>query len=112
MASRSTSKMACSKISDFASATAERLSENKTAVAAVAAGATVAAGAALLYRRHQNAVPTEGIHKVLPSGAYDAVIVGAGPSGSVMGYYVAKGGGKVALLEKATFPRGEWVGGC
>lgn len=38
-----------------------------------------------------------------------AVIVGAGPSGSVCGYYLAKKGGKVALLDKETFPRDKCV---
>lgn len=84
--------------------------ENKTTIAAVAAGATVIAGATLLYKRSQ-APPKEGPYKTLPEGAYDAVIVGAGPSGSTTAYYVAKEGGKVALLEKATFPRGEWGSG-
>lgn len=99
------------KVSEFASTAADKLAENKTAVAAVAAGATVIAGAALLYKRQQAlAVPKEGPYKVgtLPADAYDAVIVGAGPSGSTTAYYVAKQGAKVALLEKATFPRGEW----
>eukprot|EP00983_Pelagomonas_calceolata_P113089 1159951-Pelagomonas_calceolata.AAC.8 len=34
-----------------------------------------------------------------------AAVVGAGPSGSVCGYFLAKGGGKVAVLDKETFPR-------
>lgn len=34
-----------------------------------------------------------------------AAVVGAGPSGAVCGYYLAKGGGKVAVLDKETFPR-------
>lgn len=87
----------------------EKLSENRTAVAAVAAGGVVIAGAALLYKRQQQAVPKEGPYPVgsLPADAYDAVIVGAGPSGSTAAFYIAKQGGKVALLDKATFPRGE-----
>ncbi len=38
-----------------------------------------------------------------------AVVVGAGPSGSVCSYFLAKGGAKVALLEKETFPRDKCV---
>jgi flavin-dependent dehydrogenase len=38
-----------------------------------------------------------------------AVIVGAGPSGSVCAYFLAKGGARVALLEKEKFPRDKWV---
>jgi NADPH-dependent 2,4-dienoyl-CoA reductase/sulfur reductase-like enzyme len=89
----------------------EKLSENRTAVAAVAAGGVVVAGAALLYKRQQQAVPKEGPYPVgsLPADAYDAVIVGAGPSGSTAAFYIAKQGGKVALLDKATFPRGEGI---
>lgn len=34
-----------------------------------------------------------------------AVIVGAGPSGAVCAYFLAKAGAKVALLEKEKFPR-------
>jgi flavin-dependent dehydrogenase len=33
------------------------------------------------------------------------LVVGAGPSGAVCSYFLAKGGAKVALLEKETFPR-------
>lgn len=85
--------------------------ENKTTVAAVGLGGIVVAGTALYLRRRQiNAVPKAGPYPVgtLPADAYDAVIVGAGPSGSVCGYYLAKDGAKVALLDKATFPRGAW----
>ena len=41
---------------------------------------------------------------------YDAVIVGAGPAGATAGYYLAKAGKHVALLEKATFPRDKRCG--
>lgn len=34
-----------------------------------------------------------------------AAVVGAGPSGSVCGYFLARGGAKVAVLDKETFPR-------
>jgi heterodisulfide reductase subunit A-like polyferredoxin len=99
------------KVSEAMNNLTEKLSEHKTAVAAVAAGGLVVAGAALLYKKQQQAVPKEGPYKVgtLPADAYDAVIVGAGPSGSTTAFYVAKQGAKVALLEKATFPRGEYA---
>lgn len=96
------------KISEAMSNISEKLAEHKTTVAAVAAGGLVVAGAALLYKKQQQAVPKEGPYPVgtLPADAYDAVIVGAGPSGSTMAFYIAKQGAKVALLDKATFPRG------
>lgn len=99
------------KVSDALNNLTEKLSEHKTAVAAVAAGGLVVAGAALLYKKQHQAVPKEGPYKVgsLPADAYDAVIVGAGPSGSTTAFYVAKQGAKVALLDKATFPRGEYA---
>eukprot|EP00879_Flechtneria_rotunda_P026411 GHRR01028160.1.p1 GENE.GHRR01028160.1~~GHRR01028160.1.p1 ORF type:complete len:388 (+),score=119.24 GHRR01028160.1:77-1240(+) len=88
------------------------LNENRTTVAAVATGGAALAGAALLYKRRAQAVLKEGPYPVgtLPADAYDAVIVGAGPSGSVAAHYFAKGGGKVALLDKATFPRDKYCG--
>lgn len=41
---------------------------------------------------------------------YDVVIVGAGPAGATAAYYLATGGKRVALLEKATFPRDKYCG--
>lgn len=76
-----------------------------------AAGAVAAVGAgALLYRRYQRTAPAKKgalTPDTLPAGAYDALIVGAGPSGSVCANFAVRGGAKVALLDKATFPRGE-----
>jgi geranylgeranyl reductase family protein len=46
----------------------------------------------------------------LPAGAYDAVIVGGGPSGSTMGFFASKGGAKVCVLDKAKFPRDKYCG--
>jgi heterodisulfide reductase subunit A-like polyferredoxin len=88
--------------------------EHKTAVAAVAGGLAVAGAAALIYKRQTAERVKQGplTPDTLPAGASDCIIVGAGPSGSTAAYYIAKGGGKVALLDKATFPRGEggWRG--
>ena len=41
---------------------------------------------------------------------YDVVIAGAGPAGATAGYFLAKGGKRVALLEKSTFPRDKRCG--
>ncbi|MEM7135815.1 MAG: NAD(P)/FAD-dependent oxidoreductase [Myxococcota bacterium] len=41
---------------------------------------------------------------------YDVVIVGAGPAGATTAYYLAKQGKRVALLDKARFPRDKRCG--
>jgi geranylgeranyl reductase family protein len=41
---------------------------------------------------------------------YDIIIVGAGPAGATAAYFLATGGKRVALLEKATFPRDKRCG--
>jgi len=41
---------------------------------------------------------------------YDLAIVGAGPSGSTLGWYLAKNGHNVLLLEKKKFPRDKYCG--
>jgi geranylgeranyl reductase family protein len=43
---------------------------------------------------------------------YDAAIVGAGPAGSTAAYILGRKGYRVALLDKATFPRKKLCGGC
>lgn len=42
---------------------------------------------------------------------WDVIIVGAGPAGSMAGYYLAKAGLKVLILEKTNFPRRKVCGG-
>jgi len=42
---------------------------------------------------------------------YDAVVAGAGPSGSTAAYYLAKEGYRVALVDRARFPRDKACGG-
>ncbi len=42
---------------------------------------------------------------------YDAIVIGAGPAGAVAAHDLAKGGFKVALLEKQTLPRHKTCGG-
>ncbi len=43
--------------------------------------------------------------------AYDAIVVGAGPAGSVAGRTLARGGARVLVLERARFPRNKPCGG-
>lgn len=40
-----------------------------------------------------------------PSQSYDAAIIGAGPAGAATATYMARAGLRVALLDRATFPR-------
>jgi geranylgeranyl reductase family protein len=42
---------------------------------------------------------------------YDALVVGAGPAGSHLGYLLARAGRRVALLERKRFPRDKVCGG-
>jgi geranylgeranyl reductase family protein len=49
-------------------------------------------------------------NKSFPKRA-DVVVVGAGPAGSMLAYYLAKAGLDVVLLDKARFPRGKTCGG-
>ncbi len=41
---------------------------------------------------------------------YDVIVVGAGPAGATAAYYLAVAGKRVALLEKASFPRDKYCG--
>src|SRR3989337_3178239 len=47
----------------------------------------------------------------MSSNKLDAIIVGAGPSGSMIGYYLAKAGVRVAIFDKMKFPREKACGG-
>ena len=46
-----------------------------------------------------------------PVERFDVVVVGAGPAGSTAAYRLARAGARVALLERATFPRDKPCGG-
>jgi geranylgeranyl reductase family protein len=50
------------------------------------------------------------ISKSFPKKA-DVLVVGAGPAGSILAYYLAKAGMNVVLLDKVKFPRGKTCGG-
>jgi geranylgeranyl reductase family protein len=47
----------------------------------------------------------------MSSNKFDVIIVGAGPSGSMTGYYLAKAGVRVAIFDKKKFPREKACGG-
>eukprot|EP00210_Caulerpa_lentillifera_P003158 g3017.t1 len=73
-----------------------------------AGGLSIVVLAAYLSRRRR--VKTVQQWGDLPPDAFDAVIVGAGPSGSTSAWFMNKGGAKVALLDKETFPRDKYCG--
>jgi geranylgeranyl reductase family protein len=47
---------------------------------------------------------------IATTSSFDALIVGAGPSGSACAYWLAKAGWSVCLVEKKTFPREKTCG--
>ena len=46
----------------------------------------------------------------MSTAAFDAVVVGAGPAGSIAALVLARGGARVALVDKATFARDKACG--
>ncbi|GMH39603.1 hypothetical protein BSKO_07501 [Bryopsis sp. KO-2023] len=94
----------------------ERILERTKGGKNLAIGLSVVSAAALggyvLKRTLDARVPATGPYPVgtLPEGSYDAIIVGAGPSGSSAAFYMARGFASVALLEKETFPRDKYCG--
>ena len=46
----------------------------------------------------------------MPAGQFDVVVAGAGPAGSVAALVLARGGARVALVDKAAFPRDKACG--
>ena len=46
----------------------------------------------------------------MTAGHYDALVVGAGPAGSIAALVLARGGARVALVDKARFPRDKACG--
>ena len=75
----------------------DKIQENRTVIAA-AVGITVAAAGTYYLVRNSSQPPKTGPYPAerLPAGAFDAVIVGAGPSGSTAAFYLARGGAKVS----------------
>src|SRR5262245_15524071 len=45
------------------------------------------------------------------SRPWDALVVGAGPAGALTATLLARAGGRIALIEKETFPRSKLCGG-
>jgi hypothetical protein len=92
----------------------EKLTAHRGAVAGAAIGLTVAAAATYFVVRRSGSSKVRPFGRFpaesLPDDAYDAVIVGAGPSGSTCAYFLSKAGAKVALLDKETFPRDKYCG--
>src|SRR6516162_4653881 len=68
------------------------------------------AGAALFRLRHQRGRGRDGAGGPVSTAQYDAVVVGAGPAGSVAALVLARGGARVALADKAAFPRDKACG--
>lgn len=52
-----------------------------------------------------------GLRTISAVRRYDAVIVGAGPAGSVSAYRLASAGARVLMLDRAAFPRDKPCGG-
>ncbi len=44
------------------------------------------------------------------SGSFDVIVVGSGPAGSIAALVLARGGARVALVDKVTFPRDKACG--
>lgn len=64
---------------------------------AVGVGLTAVAGIYLINKSAKARVPKAGPYTVatLPADAYDALLVGGGPSGSTCAFYMARAGAKV-----------------
>ena len=92
--------------------------QQRTAVVAAAGVLGASAVAWTVYRslsgsgvsQRKPKAAKAGSAKPLPPGCFDAVIVGAGPSGGTAAYYLAKVGAQVALLDKEHFPRDKYCG--
>lgn len=48
----------------------------------------------------------------MPRPDYDAIVVGAGPAGSVAAFEMARRGRKILLVDRCSFPRYKVCGGC
>ncbi len=90
----------------------DRLREHKGAIAGVLGAGLAATAIYYIVKKNYSIKVRQGRFKgaSLPEDTFDAVIVGAGPSGSTCAYYLAKNGAKVALIDKETFPRDKYCG--
>ena len=52
-----------------------------------------------------NSVPHPSDAQPLREGCYDALVIGAGPSGTCAAFYLAQKGYKVIMIERKEFPR-------
>ncbi|MDB5862588.1 MAG: NAD(P)/FAD-dependent oxidoreductase [Betaproteobacteria bacterium] len=57
------------------------------------------------YRGEPSVSPDRSPPALGPGGTYDAIIIGAGPAGSMCALLLARAGWSVAVIEKASFPR-------
>lgn len=73
--------------------------------AAWAGHRALASSSLLLRKKSTQDAAKVVVGDALPPGAFDVVVVGAGPAGSTAAYYLANGGARVVLLEKEKFPR-------
>ena len=55
-------------------------------------------------------VPARGLVIFMADGAFDVIVVGAGPAGSCMASYLGRAGVRTLLLDKAQFPRDKTCG--
>jgi len=91
----------------------ETLSKDPKVLGAVGVGAAcvlIYGASAFIRRRHQKKRRPVSSFKKPEVEVFDVAVVGAGPSGSTMSYYLAKQGAKVMLLEKKKFPRDKYCG--
>jgi geranylgeranyl reductase family protein len=61
-------------------------------------------------RQEKTTVTLVGKGDPMTTGRFDALIVGAGPAGSIAALVLARAGARVALVDKSTFPRDKACG--
>eukprot|EP01115_Flamella_aegyptia_P000251 TRINITY_DN10374_c0_g1_i2.p1 TRINITY_DN10374_c0_g1~~TRINITY_DN10374_c0_g1_i2.p1 ORF type:complete len:505 (-),score=274.54 TRINITY_DN10374_c0_g1_i2:32-1546(-) len=89
------------------------ITKDKNAMYSLAgAGAVVVGGSALYKVATTPKLKTTKIAEYAKPDVdvYDVAVVGAGPSGSTLSYYLSKQGHNILLLEKKEFPRDKYCG--